>query len=237
MKARSIARELALLSLSQLPSSSEKLETQQLSNLLVAAVRTLTTEVEDALETASGEVQRANDRLLTSETRANDVQTARVMLQDGIQLTQSAINRLATAMQLPEIIQSATAAEPNFDIRRYALTLVNTVNQNRAEIDRTLEQALVDWQLNRLARIDRDILRIAVAEIEFLGFQDRVSVAIDEAVELAKRYSGDEGYKFINGVLRRVTDRLKQQAKEDRRQETGDRRQEKSEVKSIPTNH
>jgi len=235
MKARSIARELALLSLSQLPSSSEKLESQQLSNLLVAAVRTLTTEVEDALETASGEIQRANDRLLTSETRANDVQTARAMLQDGIQLTQGAINRLATAMQLPETIQSATAAEPNFDVRRYALTLINTVNQNRAEIDETLEQALVDWQLNRLARIDRDILRIAVAEIEFLGFQDRVSVAIDEAVELAKRYSGDEGHKFINGVLRRVTDRLKQKAKEDRRQETGDRRQEKSEVKSIPT--
>ena len=235
MKARSIARELALLSLSQLPSSSEKLESQQLSNLLVAAVRTLTTEVEDALETASGEIQRANDRLLTSETRANDVQTARAMLQDGIQLTQNAINRLATAMQLPEIIQSATAAEPNFDVRRYALTLVNTVHQNRAEIDETLEQALVDWQLNRLARIDRDILRIAVAEIEFLGFQDRVSVAIDEAVELAKRYSGDEGYKFINGVLRRVTDRLKLQAKENRKQETGDRRQEKSEVKSIPT--
>jgi N utilization substance protein B len=232
MKARSIARELALLSLSQLPSSSEKLETQQISNLLVAAVRTLTTEVEDALETASGEVQRANDRLLTSETRANDVQTARAMLQDGIQLTQSAINRLATAMQLPEIIQSATAAEPNFDIRRYTLTLVSTVNQNRVEIDAILEQALVDWQLSRLARIDRDILRIAVAEIEFLGFQDRLSVAIDEAVELAKRYSGDEGYKFINGVLRRVTDRLKQQAKEDRRQETGDRRQE-SEVKRI----
>jgi transcription antitermination protein NusB len=221
MKARSIARELALLSLSQLPNSSEKLENQQLSNLLVAAVRTLTTEVEDALETASGEVQRANDRLLTSETRANDVQTARAMLQDGVQLTQSAINRLATAMQLPEIIQSATAAEPNFDVRRYALTLINTVNQNRAEIDEILEQALVDWQLNRLARIDRDILRIAVGEIEFLGFQDRVSVAIDEAVELAKRYSGDEGYKFINGVLRRVTDRRKQKEVGSRKSEVG----------------
>jgi N utilization substance protein B len=230
MKARSIARELALLSLSQLPNSSEKLESQQLSNLLVAAVRTLTTEVEDALETASGEIQRANDRLLTSETRTSDVQTARAMLQEGIQLTQSAINRLATVMQFPETIQSATAAEPNFDVRRYALTLVNTVNQNRAEIDGILEQALVDWQLNRLARIDRDILRIAVAEIEFLGFQDRISVAINEAVELAKRYSGDEGYKFINGVLRRVTDRLKQQAKIDRRQE-------KLEVESISTNH
>jgi N utilization substance protein B len=208
MKARSIARELALLSLSQLPSSSEKLASQQISNLLIAAVRTLTTEVQDSLSTAAGELQRASDRLLTSETRAGDIQTARAMLQEGIELTQSAVNRVATAMELPELIQLAN--EPSFDVRRYALTIVSTVNEKRAEIDAILEQALVDWQLNRLARIDRDILRIAVAEIEYLGFNNKsVSVAIDEAVELAKRYSGDEGHKFINGVLRRVTDQLK----------------------------
>lgn len=213
MKARSIARELALLSLSQLPSSSEKLASQQISNLLIAAVRTLTTEVQDSLSTAAGELQRASDRLLTSETRAGDIQTARTMLQEGVQLTQSAVNRLATAMELPELIQLAN--EPGFDVRRYALTIVSTVNEKRAEIDAILEEALVDWQLNRLARIDRDILRIAVAEIEYLGFNDKsVSVAIDEAVELAKRYSGDEGHKFINGVLRRVTDRLKAKARQ-----------------------
>lgn len=213
MKARSIARELALLSLSQLPSSSEKLASQQISNLLIAAVRTLTTEVQDSLSTAAGELQRASDRLLTSETRAGDIQTARTMLQEGIQLTQSAVNRLATAMELPELIQLAN--EPGFDVRRYALTIVSTVNEKRAEIDAILEEALVDWQLNRLARIDRDILRIAVAEIEYLGFNGKsVSVAIDEAVELAKRYSGDEGHKFINGVLRRVTDRLKAKARQ-----------------------
>ena len=61
--------------------------------------------------------------------------------------------------------------------------------------------------MNRLARIDRDILRIAVAEILYLGFGE--SGAINEAVELAKRYSGDEGYRFINGVLRRVTEQIK----------------------------
>lgn len=205
MQPRRIARELALLSLSQLPNSLEKLETQQLSNLVLAAVRTLTTEVQDALSTAAAELQRANDRLLTSETRAGDLQTARVMVDESIQITQTAINRVGTALELPELVQMAN--QPDFDVRTYAVQIVRTVNAKQIEIDQQLERALVDWQVARLARIDRDILRIAVAEIMFLGVPN--SVAINEAVELAKRYSGDEGYRFINGVLRRVSDQLK----------------------------
>lgn len=205
MQPRRIARELALLSLSQLPNSPEKLETQQLSNLVLAAVRTLTTEVQDALSTAAAELQRASDRLLTSETRAGDLQTARVMVEEAIQLTQTGINRVATTMDLPELIQVAN--QPDFDVRTYAVQVVGTVNAKRTEIDELLTQALVDWQVARLARIDRDILRIAVAEMLFLGVPDRV--AINEAVELAKRYSGDEGHRFINGVLRRVSEQIK----------------------------
>ena len=208
MQPRRIARELALLSLSQLPSSAEKLETQQLSNLLLAAVRTLTSEVQDTLSTAAAELQRANDRLLTSETRAVDLKTARAMVGEGIELTQTAINRVGTAIELPELIQLAN--QKDFDVRSYALQVVSIVNTRRNEIDAQLTKALVDWQVNRLARIDRDLLRIAVAEIVFLGVPN--SVAINEAVELAKRYSGDEGHRFINGVLRRVTEQLKQAA-------------------------
>lgn len=208
MQPRRIARELALLSLSQLPNSPKKLETQQLSNLVLAAVRTLTTEVQDALSTAAGELQRANDRLLTSETRAADLQTARVMVDEAIQLTQTAINRVGTSLELPELIQLAN--QPDLDVRSYTLEIVRSVNVNRFEIDEQLEKALVDWQVNRLARIDRDILRIAVAEMLFLGQDERV--AINEAVELAKRYSGDEGHRFINGVLRRVSEQIKSAA-------------------------
>ena len=205
MQPRRIARELALLSLSQLPNSPEKLETQQLSNLVLAAVRILTTEVQDTLSTAAGELQRANDRLLTSETRAADVQTAKGMVEEAIQLTQIAINRVGTALDLPELVQIAN--QPDFDVRTYALQIVRTVNVKRTELDEHLTKALVDWQVSRLARIDRDLLRIAVAEIMFLGVPD--SVAINEAVELAKRYSGDEGHRFINGVLRRVSEQIK----------------------------
>lgn len=203
MQARRIARELSLLSVSQIASNSGKLEDQQLQDVIMAAVRTLTTEVQETLETASAEVKRGNDRLLTSETRASDVQSARVMVQEALQLAQTAINRLGMATELPELIQLTNQKE----VRAYVMQVISAVNANITEIDRVLTQALVDWQLSRLARIDRDILRIAVAEILYLGVPDKV--AINEAVELAKRYSGEDGYRFINGVLRRVTDQLR----------------------------
>lgn len=207
MQPRRIARELALLSLSQMPNVPERLETQQLTNLVLAAVRTLTGEIQEALETAAAELKRGSDRLLNSETRAIDVSSARAMVVDAIELTEKAINRLGTAVEIPEVIQLANQQE----VRAYALELLKTINLRQFEIDEILTQALQDWQLNRLPRIDQDVLRIAVVEISFLGVPERV--AINEAVELAKRYSDDEGHRFINGVLRRVTDRIKAEAR------------------------
>lgn len=202
MQARRIARELALLSIGQLPTKAERLNAQQLQGLLLAAVRTLTTEVQDTLEAASAELKRSSDRLLTSETRAIDVNSARAMLTEAIELTQTAVNRLGSAVELPEFIQLANQQE----VRHYALEVLGTVQARREEVDQLLDECMVDWQLKRLARIDRDILRIAVVEMQTLGVPGKV--AINEAVELAKRYSGEEGYRFINGVLRRVSDRL-----------------------------
>ncbi|HEY9882109.1 MAG TPA: transcription antitermination factor NusB [Thermosynechococcaceae cyanobacterium] len=207
MQARRIARELALLSVSQLPSNPERLEMQQLQNVLVAAVRTLTSEAQDALETASAELQQGSARLLTSETRAVDVESARAMVNEAIALTQTAINRLGVAMDVPEFIQLANQQ----DVRHYTLEIIGKLKANREQIDQILSTALVDWQLSRLAWIDRDILRIAVTEIVFLGIPDRV--AANEAVELAKRYSGEDGHRFINGVLRRVMEQLKTEKK------------------------
>lgn len=207
LQPRRIARELALLSLSQMPSTPERLDTQQMNNLVLAAVRTLTGEIQEALETAAAELKRGSDRLLASETRAVDVRSAKAMVADAIELAEKAINRLGTAVEIPEVVQLTNQQ----DVRTYALEILKTINRRQTEIDETLTQALQDWQLNRLPRIDRDILRIAVAEVSFLGIPDRV--AINEAVELAKRYSDEEGHRFINGVLRRVTDRLKMEAR------------------------
>jgi N utilization substance protein B len=204
-KPRQIARELALLSLSQLPANPKKLTEDQLPKLVLAAVRTLRSEVQDTLDNAVAELQRGNDRLLSSETRASDLNVARTMVKEAITSTQAAINQLSAAVEFPELIQLANQDK---EVSRYAIEIVRTIDEERKDIDRLISLALVDWQVTRLAQIDRDILRIAVAEIVYLGVPN--SVAIDEAVELAKRYSGDEGHRFINGVLRRVTQQQKQ---------------------------
>ncbi|MBD1853131.1 transcription antitermination factor NusB [Leptolyngbya sp. FACHB-711] len=207
MQARRIARELALLSVGQLPSKPQQLQTQQLQDIVLAAIRTLTTEVQDTLETAAAELSRGSDRLLTSETRAIDLNSAKAMVTEAIELTQKAINRIGASLELPEFIQLVNQKE----VRAYAMELLTQVQTNRSKVDHLLGESMVDWQLNRLARVDQDILRIAVTEMWVLGLAPQV--AINEAVELAKRYSGDEGHRFINGVLRRVSDRLNNAAR------------------------
>jgi len=202
MQARHVSRELALLSIGQLPTKTEKIQAQQLQDVLLAAIRTLSTEVQDTLETASAEVTRGNERLLSSETRAIDVQSARAMVKEALELAQTAINRVGAALELPEFIQLANQKE----VRAYVMELLTNVQANRTEVDKLINSTMVDWQLHRLARIDQDILRIATTEMWLLGVPQKI--AIDEAVELAKRYSGDEGHRFINGVLRKISDRL-----------------------------
>jgi len=200
---RQVARELALLGISQLPKKAKKLEKTQLQEMLLAAVRTLTAEVEEALETAAEELQKASDRLLASQLSATDLKSARTMIYEGLELGQIAINGIGSAVELPELIQLTNQPE----VRSYGLEILTTVHGNTAEIDKLIENSMVDWQIKRLPQIDRDILRIAVAEILYLGLPEKV--AINEAVKLAKRYSGDEGYRFINGVLARVVEKLK----------------------------
>jgi transcription antitermination protein NusB len=206
MKPREIARELALLGMSQLPSSPEKLATQQLPQLVLAAIRTLRTEVEENLETATAELQRSNEKLLHSEIRTTDIQSARSMLQESIALVEAAINRMGQSLQMPEFVQLTNQVE----VQQYALEILTKAARHRVETDEMLSGHIVDWQLRRLAKVDRDILRIATIEMKYLGVVDRI--AINEAIELAKKYSDEEGFRFINGVLRKVSDGLKAEA-------------------------
>lgn len=202
MQARRIARELALLSIAQLPTKPDKLQAQSLQDVILAAIRTLTLEVQDSLETASAELSRGSDRLLNSETRAGSINTARSMVTEAIELTQTAINRVGAALELPEFIQLTNQKE----VRAYVMELLTNTQAHREEVDDLLNRSMVDWQMHRLARIDQDILRLAVTEMKFLGVPEQV--AINEAVELAKRYSGEDGFRFLNGVLRRVSQQL-----------------------------
>ncbi len=84
--------------------------------------------------------------------------------------------------------------------------LVDGVRRHRAGLDRWIEQTAANWSLSRMAATDRNILRLGAYEILFAGTPGRV--AINEAVELAKRYGAAQSAQFVNGIL----DRLMHQA-------------------------
>lgn len=203
MQPRRIARELAFLSLSQLPNKPEKLEHHQLQNIVVMAVRTLTSEIQDAIEIASDELNRGSERLLKSEVGASDIQEARVMVKEAIQLTQTAINRLGTSLELPETIQLANQTQ----VRDYAIQIMQTYIEHREAVDESLNKVMVAWTLSRLPRSDQDVLRIAVTELTYLDIPEQV--AISEAVLLARRYSDEDGSRLINRILRQISNRRK----------------------------
>lgn len=88
------------------------------------------------------------------------------------------------------------------DSRDYMRELVNSVSDHRSEIDGQLDQSLTNWRLERLSVIDRNILRLAAAEMLY-GNADDVppAVAIQEAIVLAEKYGTNESPRFVNGVL------------------------------------
>lgn len=87
--------------------------------------------------------------------------------------------------------------------RAYVTRLVNGTRIHIAEIDDLLTDNLQNWTLDRIAKVDLNVLRLAIQELIYEKEVD-VATIMDEAVEVAKAFSTDESGKFVNGVLARV---------------------------------
>jgi N utilization substance protein B len=86
------------------------------------------------------------------------------------------------------------------DVRDYATWLVRGIRAGQEEVDGAIQAASEHWRIARMAVVDRNILRIAV--FEMLSAKTLVpAIVINEAIEIAKRYSGEEASVFINGIL------------------------------------
>jgi transcription antitermination protein NusB len=88
--------------------------------------------------------------------------------------------------------------------RGFAAALVDGVLARRDEIDALLADAAENWSLPRLSRVDLNVLRLAVYELLQRDPGVPTSVVLDEAIEIARRYGGEESSQFVNGVLDRV---------------------------------
>ena len=92
--------------------------------------------------------------------------------------------------------RSVNPAEEEF-IRR----LVQTVMEQKPEIDAAISKNLIGWKLNRLALIDRNLLRMGMAEATF---NSEKPIIIDDLLRIAKKYSDADSYKLINAILDKV---------------------------------
>lgn len=219
MKPRHAARELALLTLFQLAGkaddekglslSIEILDSVNLRQMTQLALESLEDEAKEALKNAVVEWQRASEFILNEENEAPE-NLARPIELENLPVTmptsQQMLNTLDQCLKAAEWVYEAIRI-PKFiawsrseAVQVFSKRLVKAVCQHQPELDALLNEHLEDWRVERLAKMDRMILRMAVAEMKY--FQDiDLGVSINEAVELAKRFSTLDSFKLINGVL------------------------------------
>ena len=89
------------------------------------------------------------------------------------------------------------------EVKSYAEKLVRGTLDHLERIDRTIERFAENWQIDRMAYVDRNILRLSTFEMCYLE-DIPIKVALNEAVELAKRYGEADSSKFVNGILDRI---------------------------------
>ena len=111
-------------------------------------------------------------------------------------------------------LQDAASAEPYLDefwtrhpvdreVRDFADALVRGTKQHEGKIDEMISQYAENWELERMAVVDRNILRQGIFELLWMG-EAPPKVAINEALEVSKKFSTQESSRFINGILDRI---------------------------------
>ena len=199
---KSLSRELSLISLGLIKDKGDtKLNKFQIEEIVESALDSLINHCRDELDNCELELEHASQKILDSELKEGvDYSFANVRddLKKSLKKIETVMNTLSLTLDFPKLIISSGESDIREDVNQRISNLID----NLAIIDSDIDQAMVGWKLKRLPRIDRDILRLAYVDMNFLSTP--VAVACDEAVNLANKYSDIQGRKFINGVLRRL---------------------------------
>ena len=144
-----------------------------------------------------------SDSLSALPQRVSEDQTAQV--KEILDRHFSGITRMQQIDDdLPDLYKKALDRQKkNLPVEEFARELVNSVSENHAKIDELIEKTAQNWSIDRMAALDRCILRIAICEL--FHFKDiPANATINEAIELAKKYSAERSYEFVNGILDRI---------------------------------
>ena len=101
-----------------------------------------------------------------------------------------------------EYIAEESSVTQTSTIYQFADTLIQTVLRNIDEVDQSIRDKATNWSFDRIAAMDKNIMRIAVAEL--LYTETPAPIIINEAIEIAKKFSSENSGKFINGILNTI---------------------------------
>lgn len=211
MQARRAARELALILFSQMDTI-KNIDKTNFQDIVLKSVRTLTNNSTDELKTAANAILEIKDYIneyeanhpknLERPIEVSDVPVPLPMTSDMQGRLDDLLNIAEKAMLALEIAEMAALSE-NASVKEYISKIATEFNAHKDEIDVQIKKFAFGWDINRLVKMDKDILRIAICELLFV--QDApVKVVIDEALELCKKYSTDDSSSFVNGILGKV---------------------------------
>ena len=202
MHNRSLSRELSLISLGLIKDKGDvKLDKTQVGEIFESALDSLINHCREELDICASDLESASQKILDSELQEGVVSSfsnVRDELKKSLKKIETVMNTLSVTLDFPKLIVSSEQIDIREDVNQRISNLINNLTLIDSDIDKSMD----GWRLKRLPRIDRDILRLAYVDINFLNTP--IAVACDEAVNLANKYSDEQGRKFINGVLRRL---------------------------------
>ncbi len=212
MQARRAARELAFILFSQFDKKITNYSKENLDDIILKSVRILSSSAGDDLKISLGALIDMKNKIddyeaeheinLNRPIEAANIPVPMPMTSDMTGRIDEMINVAEKALLALEIAEFTTL-ESQGDVKNYAISIAQAFQKNHDEIDNMIKNYSTGWDFDRLVKMDKDILRIAISELLFVK-EAPMKVIVDEALELAKKYSTDDSAAFINGVLAKV---------------------------------
>lgn len=215
MQARRASRELSLILFSQLDKNLEKYKSEDFTSIILKSVRTLISNSYDEVNLCVSQLNEIKEAVVEYENNhpdnlnrpidCNNLPVAIKMTSDfeaKVDIMLQAAEKTLSALDIAELCTLSS----NEEVKNYIIEICSNYQNHAAEIDKIISDHAFGWDIERLFKIDKDILRISIAELLY-SKETPHKVVIDEALELAKKYSTDDSPSFINGILARVVEK------------------------------
>ena len=212
MQARRAARELAFILFSQFNEKIANYTKENMDDIIIKSIRILinnsTEEIKTSLGILTDMKNRIDDYEAEHETNLNrplgssNISVPMVMTSDMKSRIDEMIDVADKALLGLEIAEFC-ALDSQKEVKDYAVKIAQKYKENASKIDDTIKEYAKGWDFDRLVKMDKDIVRIALSELFYIK-ETPMKVVVDEALELAKKYSTDDSTSFINGILAKV---------------------------------